>query len=314
MKASSVCGGCGARMPSGAVVCDLCGWNADEDTAELPRFENPAVTDSAVTDGHTVADETVVEAASESAESDVVARDAPAARTAVLVALGAALLVAGLYLVTVISRSAPVDPPTTARTADVPPPFDGPARADSDALIEQIAEAEGLDRIELQRALIGLYVRNQRLDLAAGVQEAIAHTVDSEIEWVRSGNLYYDCMELQTGALRTSYARKAIFSYQRALQINPDNLDARTDMALAYFYDPEQPMQAIQNINQVLEADSTHIQANYNRGYLLFQIGRYEQAIEQFGMVMRLVSDPTDPIYVRAQSAIEAVRQRMPAP
>jgi len=115
------------------------------------------------------------------------------------------------------------------------------------------------------------------------------------------------------GQERTTYARKAIAAYERALRINPDNLDARTDMALAYFYDPEQPMLAIQNINEVLAADSTHIQANYNRGYLLFQIGRYEQAIAQFGLVMRLVDDPADPIYVRAQAAVETVRQRLPA-
>ena len=137
--------------------------------------------------------------------------------------------------------------------------------------------------------------------------------MNSEVEWVRSGNLYYDWMELQGSALRTAYARKAIASYSRALEINPNNLDARTDMALAYFYDPQRPMDAIRNITMVLEADSTHIQANYNRGYLLFQIGRYDQSVEQFEKVLRLVGNPEDPIYRRAETAIQTVRQRMSA-
>lgn len=296
-----MCGGCGARIPPRAVVCDLCGWSADDEKAD---------------DDLVRADADEPEQPEQADESPVAkkATEPPAARTAVLVAVGAALLIAGLYLVTVISRNAPVDPPIPTAVADVPPPLTGPAKAEADALMEQIAEADGVERVNLQRALIGLFVRNQRLDLAASVQEAIAHDVNSEVEWVRSGNLFYDFMEMQPpGEQRTTYARKAIFSYERALEINPDNLDARTDMALAYYYDPAQPMLAIQNINQVLAADSTHIQANYNRGYLLFQIGRYDQAIAQFGRVMRLVNDPTDPIYVRAQAAVETVRQRLPA-
>lgn len=325
MSESSICGGCGAKLPPDADLCDLCGWSVtDEAAAAEPGAGINSASDTL--DGEhvegrhdagpsRVADAGAVHAAVKPEESEAAGPSDNAARSAFLVAAAATLLVAGLYLITVVSRSATstTTPPTVQPVDTSPAPLTGEAKGEEEALRAQIDDTEGSGRVDLQRALIALYVRENRLDLAGEVQEDIAADLDSELEWVRTGNLYYDWMELQGGALRTAYARKAVGSYQRALEINPDNLDARTDMALAYFYDPQQPMEAIKNITMVLEADSTHIQANYNRGYLLFQIGRYDQSVAQFEKVMRLVGNPEDPIYRRAQAAIQTVRQRAAA-
>ena len=313
MKDSLICAGCGARLQSGADICDLCGWSVTEPADEASQTDEIAAESRS---GNPVASPNPVAVGASSTESEGSAakESVVAARSAFLVAAAAALLVAGLYLITVVSRSQSGTDPAPIQTVDTtPPPLSGSAIAEEESLLAKIEAAEGLERVELQRALIGVYVRENRLDLAGDVQEDIAVAVNSEVEWVRSGNLYYDWMELQGSALRTAYARKAIASYSRALEINPNNLDARTDMALAYFYDPQRPMDAIRNITMVLEADSTHIQANYNRGYLLFQIGRYDQSVEQFEKVLRLVGNPEDPIYRRAETAIQTVRQRMSA-
>ena len=103
---------------------------------------------------------------------------------------------------------------------------------------------------------------------------------------------------------KTPWSQKAVAAYQAALDMNPDNLDVRTDMAIAYLYDPQNSMLAIQETNRVLESDSLHIQANFNRGIMLNQINRTDQAIEQFEKVKRIVGDPEDPVYQRAENAI----------
>lgn len=323
MSETSVCVGCGAKLPPGTDICDLCGWSVtDELPAVEPESEHPTIDsdegDSEQMPSKASDKDLPLEQGGAAVDADDGSQPAPpdnAARSAFLVAAAATLLVAGLYLITVVSRSAngPTTPTAVQPVDTSPAPLSGDAKEEEDALRARIEDTEAATRVELQRALIALYVRENRLDLAGEVQEDIARSLDSELEWVRTGNLYYDWMELQGGALRTAYARKAVGSYQRALEINPDNLDARTDMALAYFYDPQQPMEAIKNITMVLEADSTHIQANYNRGYLLFQIGRYDQSVAQFEKVMRLVGNPEDPIYRRAEAAIQTVRQRAAA-
>ena len=86
--------------------------------------------------------------------------------------------------------------------------------------------------------------------------------------------------------------------------LDDENLDVRTDMAIAYLYDPENAMMAIQETNKVLESDSLHIQANFNRGIMLTQINRRDQALEQFEKVKRIIGDSEDPVFQRASDAI----------
>jgi len=238
----------------------------------------------------------------------------PSNRNAILVTAAAVLLTVGLFVVNSLSDSDQgitdtPGPQTTAVSPIAPPPLSDEHEQEAQDLKNQIATLSGSRKVSKQRELISLYAQERRFDLAGVVQQELAQALDSEIEWIRSGNYFYDWMETQTGATKTDYARLAIASYQRALDINPDNLDVRTNMALAYLYDPSSPMQAIRNTNLVLEKNPDHVLANFNRGVMLMQINRLDQAIEQFKRVQTLVGDPNDPVYQRAENAIQTIRQ-----
>jgi len=202
-------------------------------------------------------------------------------------------------------------PPPQRPAAQIPIEDEGPLpeqfRAREAELQASIDAVTGEERIEIRRDLIDLYLSAARLDLAATQQQQIAETLDTENAWAVAGNFFYDYMESKEGPARTAAARRAIAAYQRALDINPDNLDIRTDMAIAYLYDPENPMQAIQQTNRVLEADSLHVQANFNRGVMLLQINRVDDAIAQFEKVKQIVGDPENPVYQRAEQALESI-------
>ncbi|NNF03458.1 MAG: hypothetical protein HKN17_03230 [Rhodothermales bacterium] len=175
-------------------------------------------------------------------------------------------------------------------------------------LRDRLQEASGTEALDIHRDLTDLYLAANRIDLAAAEAERIAEITDTENDWAIAGNLYYDVMESRGDASRSAYAKRAIEAYSRALEINPDNLDVRTDMAIAYMYDPDNPMMAIQQTNRVLEQDSLHIQANFNRGVMLANINRIDQAVEQFEKVKRIIGDESSPIYQRAEQAIASVR------
>jgi tetratricopeptide (TPR) repeat protein len=228
-------------------------------------------------------------------------------RGALVVVASVILLVAALYVITEVSQEqtsgqsrAAADPALVPRTDPVPEEIAG----DVDAIVAELPALSGPELQAKRRQLVDLYSKAGRLDLAGPVQEEIASDLDTEAEWIRAGNAYYDWMEMQTGTPRTYFARKAISAYQRALEINPGNHDVRTDMAIAYLYDPENTMQAILNTNMVLGEDSTHVQANFNRGIMLLQIGRFEQAKDQFRKVLELVGDPQSAVYQRAEAAL----------
>jgi hypothetical protein len=177
-----------------------------------------------------------------------------------------------------------------------------------DALREEIALLEGADRLARQRELVNLFVGIGRPDLAAMEQEEVARVDGTVDSWTRAGNLYYDWIDGVDGAHRVAVARRAIAAYKKVLEHDPENLDVRVNMAVAYLYDPEDPMEAINNNNFVLERDPSHIPANFNRGLMLLQINRMSEGVAQMEKVKQLAGEGT-PFYRQAQQVIDAVNE-----
>lgn len=335
------CEECGARLADGAAVCDLCGSlvgaatqaeAVESDTTEVPLAVAPETSlapaaGTCATCGAGNPPQArfcnqcgtrlpVLPSVPSEKEAVANTRTTGMERQVAVIVGAALLLVVAIYLVNLVSRdlggATARTTPAPNEAASVPPapvaPLDPALAARADSLQQVIAGLQGAERTTKLRELVGLYVRSARLDLGADVLARLAST---EQDWIDTGNLYYDWMAQQTdNNARAAFARKAIAAYQRALDLNPDNLDVRTDMAIAYMYDPENPMQAIQQTNMVLEKDSTHIQANFNRGILLMQVNRIEQALAQFEKVQRLVNNPQDPVYQRAANVAEMIRRQ----
>lgn len=232
----------------------------------------------------------------------------------VVVIVGAGILfVIALYMITVLSArnnpsSTPSRPSTAVETVDEPPLAEQFVPRERELLDRLEEESGAREALDIRRDLMDLYMAANRIDLAAGEAERVAEITNTENDWAIAGNMYYDVMESRQDASRAVYAKRAIAAYARALEINPDNLDVRTDMAIAYMYDPDNPMMAIQETNRVLEQDSLHIQANFNRGVMLANINRVDQALDQFEKVKRIIGDESNPIYQRAEQAIESVQ------
>lgn len=319
-KLSRVCTSCGSILREGEEKCSLCGQpvSGDDgsvedglpepgDSADLPRAAE-------VFDDLPDASEEPVESSVEDTDSPVTTKKSG---LGAIVLMAGLLLVVGLYLISSISGSKPADlePEPTAiaelQQQEVQEPLAATIVEEVSRIREEADGLQGTARLDKMRELAVLYQNHTRFDLAADTQVEIAEESGMEIDWVRAGNLYYDWMESrQPGTAKAVYARKAIAAYQKALEINPDNLDVRTDMAVAYLFDPENPMQAIINTNQVLQADSLHLQANFNRGIMLMQINRMDDALQQFRKVQRLAPDTTSPVHQRAAEAIRLIESR----
>lgn len=223
------------------------------------------------------------------------------------------LIVIALYMMSAVGGGSSSGPPTGAGTLPViQGPLGEPYASRAEAIQQDMEALTGEARITKQNELIDLYISATRMDLAAAESEQLARVLNTESAWVDAGNLYYDWMDMQQNARKGIFAAKAVSAYRQALEINPENLDVRTDLAIALMFHPEESAMAIQETMIVLEKDSTHVQANFNRGIMLLQINRVEQAIESFETVKRLVGNPNDPIYQRANQAIASMAQGAP--
>ncbi|MCA0446657.1 MAG: tetratricopeptide repeat protein [Bacteroidetes bacterium] len=85
---------------------------------------------------------------------------------------------------------------------------------------------------------------------------------------LKIANLYYDANRMEI----------AIPFYKIFLRHNPENTDARVDMATAIISTSASPMEAVTELKKVLSINQNHQIANLNLGVLYFRVNKYEQA------------------------------------
>jgi tetratricopeptide (TPR) repeat protein len=120
-------------------------------------------------------------------------------------------------------------------------------------------------------------------------------------------NVYFN---LATQGGHAQYASLAIQHYTHVLESQPDNLDARTDMAVMEFTSGETD-KAIQDSILVLRKNPSHMQANFNLGVFYWQ-GRkdYKAAAGQFTKVIDLTRGDNS---TAAQAALKDAETKLAA-
>jgi len=237
----------------------------------------------------------------------------PKPRVGLLLA-GGILLVVALYGITVFSktRSAENDPQPSAgqpqASLDNYLPEDTGLAEQSQVIRTAADESTDPAReMALRQELVQMYAANGRFDLAGREQDRIGEQQNTAADWTLAGNLHFDWMEQQSGSERVKASKRAAAAYLKSLELEPADLDVRTDLGVAFLNDPANPMSAIRETNAVLEVDSNHVQANFNKGVMLIQVGRTDQAIRHFEKV-RNMTEPGSPANERAIAILEQVQ------
>ena len=310
------CIACGARNPAAARFCSRCG-------VRLVAPDSSGAADATVP--------VVTPAAPARVAPPAAAPPVPpesARRIAVLV-VGALLLVAGLYLATVASKQSGAPAPAF-RTADdmaaggvsqTPAGGAAPAapaaptgatlsatdQATVTALENRVAAASGAEQAGLRRELANLLIGLGQPERAGDVEAELARVERTAAAWRRAGDRYYEALQMLPEDQRSAIAPRVVAAYDSVLAREANDLDARTRLGWAAQYDATgNPMRAITETNAVLERDSTHLGASYNRGWFLVRIGRVDQAKAQFRKVQRLAGADS-PLGREAQSVIETL-------
>lgn len=308
------CPECGAHNPESAEQCTLCGasLHAVEPNSDPVRIPQDVSMDTGSV--HCVACEarnpalarfcnqcgkSLITAQSRTREKPLPppsASEKPSqgngARLAILLG-GAALVVVALFVITSFFKETQPSGRIIGETTSMGntagfAPLPEAQEMQVDSLEGVIREARGEALFLAQTELLNLFIGFGRPDRAGELQERIARASGSVEDWTRAGNFYFDWLSMLEETDRPPVAQHVIRAYEEALRLNPDDLDVRMRMGWAFQYDITNPMRAIEENARVLEADSLHLGANFNRGWFLMRIGRTEQAMEQMRKVQRM--------------------------
>src|SRR5690606_31185323 len=110
-------------------------------------------------------------------------------------------------------------------------------RNDIENLEIKLEEATGHNATELHTALAGKWMDVNKPAPAAFHLEAVATNEPSIENWLKSGNAFTDAFEMtQDTLLGGVLVAHAISSYSNALELDPENLEAKTGLGSAYVH------------------------------------------------------------------------------
>ncbi len=207
-------------------------------------------------------------------------------RTRIILIVISALLIAGLFwLPKVVVEN---ESQLTATTSDSVTKAD-PHAGVSQVLLDRMAQlrtsyrgtAETQKKAIFADSLASLYAEAGKFDSAGWYAEQAAQFFNSEKSWFKAGDGYYQAYTFALDAEKQGLlAEKTREQFAKVLELNPQNLDAKTKMAMTYLSSGN-PMQGITMLREVLKDDPKNELAMFNLGMLSIQSGQYERAVER---------------------------------
>ena len=145
-------------------------------------------------------------------------------------------------------------------------------------------------------SLAGLYRQSSRFDSAGWFAEEAAKFFNTNDNWIKAGDDYYQAYTLALDQRKQSaFSDKAQEMYKKVLSKNPQNLEVKTKMAMTYLSSPN-PMQGITMLREVLAEDPKNELALFNMGMLSIQSSQYERAVERLEQLVAI-----NPAHIQGQ-------------
>ena len=122
----------------------------------------------------------------------------------------------------------------------------------------------------------------ERFDSAGYYLEQVALAKPSAQNWQQAADAYFQAFSFAASDERVKLlGGKARELYAKVLKEQPGNLDAKTNLGMAYMAS-DNPVQGVTYLREVLAADPRNEKALYNMGILAVQSNQFDKAVTRF--------------------------------
>jgi len=144
-------------------------------------------------------------------------------------------------------------------------------------------EKNPANRVKLATEIAAKYTEVSKFDSAGYYYEQVAAVRPGEKIYQQAADQYFEAFSFAATEERAKeLGAKARGLYDKVLQNNPTNLDAKTNLAMTYIAVGEAPMQGINLLREIITTDPDNEKALFNLGILSIQSGQYDKAVERF--------------------------------
>jgi tetratricopeptide (TPR) repeat protein len=171
---------------------------------------------------------------------------------------------------------------------------------------------DGVAKLDLQKQLAKHWDDVNQPAPAAFYYQAVARQDNKFEDWVAAGSRFNDAYKLTTQdtTAQPAFVINAIASYKAAVKLQPNNLDAKTGLGIAYVNqtslgitdaDGGSPMQGIMLLLDVVKQDPKNRNANLSLGMFAMKSGQYDKAVTRFKTIIAQKPE-VEPYFYLAES------------
>jgi len=145
--------------------------------------------------------------------------------------------------------------------------------------------------------------------IAAWYFEQKSEKLESESSRLNAAYRYFDAFKASRDSAEADFfLDKAIRNYTRVLELNPGNLDAKTDLGILYAEGTGAPMKGITLLREVVAENPGHENAQVNLGFLSMKSGQYDKAVERFDKVLAINPGRIDMYIYKGEALVRMKR------
>ncbi|GIV28080.1 MAG: hypothetical protein KatS3mg027_1894 [Bacteroidia bacterium] len=174
-------------------------------------------------------------------------------------------------------------------------PIAGAKKMLNENTLKKIEELEKQNNAEAFDQIVAILDTTQQPLASAIFAEKSARLKNTEVAWQNAADHFFFAASFTIPSEKQLAYEGAIRSYEKVLELNPNNIDAQINLGACYVEASSEPMKGIGLLRAVLEKDSTNIKAHLNLGLFSVKSAQYDKAIERFTKILDI-----DPNYIEA--------------
>ena len=129
---------------------------------------------------------------------------------------------------------------------------------------------------------------------AAFYMEKAAIASPVEKNWAEAGSRYYESVRFTKPDQQTIFYGKAMECFEKALELNPGNVETKISLASCYVEGSSQPMKGIGLLKEVEKVDSNNVNLQLSFAFFSEKSGQWDKAIKRFEKVLQIKPDLID--------------------
>ncbi|HEX8517484.1 MAG TPA: tetratricopeptide repeat protein [Bacteroidia bacterium] len=147
------------------------------------------------------------------------------------------------------------------------------------------------DKKTAYQNMIGMWDSLRQPVIAAHYMEQAAIASPNEKNWMEAGNRYYGSTRFAPETERPMLYSKAIECYEKTVQLNPANTEAKINLGACYVEGSAEPMKGIGLLKEVEKTDSNNVNLQLNFAFFSEKSGQWDKAIARFEKVLKIQPD-----------------------